>query len=705
MYSRSFPGILLLLLLSAFLVPPPACAQLPWKPLAQKINSYGLRDMAYLKNGSFIAVGDSGTYLRSQDSLSFWLMDEWETAGLGLRSIAFRDSLNGIICGEEGIQFLTTDGGMRWFPGTAFTNHTLLKMHFWSPDSGIALSARGELWLTRDGGHSWSVAFIASVDSLIDASRLPGGGLLVVGENGCILHSMDEGNSWILKKDLPLDDYTCIAVSPDSSRIAISGRSRKIWHSTDAGAVWAQEQWKNSEAIHDIFFADHRRMYVIGQSSLHQIDFANHCDVGLWAAVENGVGVKAGIAIKILNSDGSSTFSSNGWNGWYDITLPEWLTRMDVVSDGTVWAWRDSYYYTYLISAEHGVGSFNSWKYLSGKPNIGGLLFAFVDRTGGICIHRYSNEDHIMKSEDGGKTWIHLANESSPGLSSVIMVSREIIYGCTGSEVVRSSDGGITWSTLHREKDVMTAIEFSRDGRNGIVAMRKGGVLVTNDWGEHWDVHRAPSGVDFVAVAIHENSMAAVGSGGVVFVSHTYGETWEEFTMPFAGKLTGVTLASSKALFVCGEDGVVFSTRGLNTGWTREPVACGGDAIDIEALDDGTVLLLTTCGAFYRSIEQVLLGIDVVSPPAIPQRLSLGSPYPQPASESIRVPLSLDRAGVVRVDLFDLLGRHRTTLFEGELEAKSYTLSLPIPSVDAAMYVIRAVSAEGIASRRVVIKR
>lgn len=175
--------------------------------------------------------------------------------------------------------------------------------------------------------------------------------------------------------------------------------------------------------------------------------------------------------------------------------------------------------------------------------------------------------------------------------------------------------------------------------------------------------------------------------------------------MPFAGKLTGVTLASSKALFVCGEDGVVFSTRGLNTGWTREPVACGGDAIDIEALDDGTVLLLTTCGAFYRSIEQVLLGIDVVSPPAIPQRLSLGSPYPQPASESIRVPLSLDRAGAVRVDLFDLLGRHRATLFEGELEAKTYTLSLPIPIVDAAMYVIRAVSAEGIASRRVVIKR
>ncbi|MBE0642742.1 MAG: hypothetical protein IH600_01550 [Bacteroidetes bacterium] len=117
--------------------------------------------------------------------------------------------------------------------------------------------------------------------------------------------------TWNAIHALWLTNYTCIAVSPDSSRIAMACNARVLWHSSDAGQSWRNEPWRHEDGIRDIFFADHRRLYVLGQHRFHQIDFHNHCDVGLRARVYNGVGIKVGVSIKLLSANGSSEFSSN----------------------------------------------------------------------------------------------------------------------------------------------------------------------------------------------------------------------------------------------------------------------------------------------------------------------------------------------------------------------------------------------------------
>jgi len=70
-----------------------------------------LNAVAVLDDNIKIAVGDSGTILRTTDGGATWMLQSGRT-NANLRAVAFIDANTGIVVGDKGTILRTTDGGL-----------------------------------------------------------------------------------------------------------------------------------------------------------------------------------------------------------------------------------------------------------------------------------------------------------------------------------------------------------------------------------------------------------------------------------------------------------------------------------------------------------------------------------------------------------------------------------------------------------------
>jgi hypothetical protein len=85
--------------------------------------------------------------------------------------------------------------------------------------------------------------------------------------------------------------------------------------------------------------------------------------------------------------------------------------------------------------------------------------------------------------------------------------------------------------------------------------------------------------------------------------------------------------------------------------------------------------------------------------------LALSAPYPNPARGRAALALTLGSADQVEVAVFDILGRRVVLLHEGPLAAGRHPVALDGAALPAGLYIVRAVSASGTATRRVTVLR
>lgn len=85
--------------------------------------------------------------------------------------------------------------------------------------------------------------------------------------------------------------------------------------------------------------------------------------------------------------------------------------------------------------------------------------------------------------------------------------------------------------------------------------------------------------------------------------------------------------------------------------------------------------------------------------------LALSAAYPNPARGRSTLVLTLDSAERVEVAVFDILGRRIVRLHDGPLAAGTHPVALDAAALPAGLYLVRAASASGAATRRVTILR
>lgn len=188
-----------------------------------------------------VAVGDRGYIVISDDRGATWRRAKSPRTPM-LTSVDFLDDQLGIAVGHDSAILSTSDGGESWtqrFSAPA-EGRPLLDVLFVKKDFAVAVGAYGAYYESVDRGATWTARKIIADDKHFNAIlELGEGNLLILGEAGTILTSVDWGKSWTTIPSPYKGSFFGALVTDDGAVVAFGMRGR-IYRSSDKGKSWKQ---------------------------------------------------------------------------------------------------------------------------------------------------------------------------------------------------------------------------------------------------------------------------------------------------------------------------------------------------------------------------------------------------------------------------------------------------------------------------------
>ena len=186
-----------------------------------------------------VAVGDRGYIVLSDDNGKTWRRAKSPPAPM-LTAVTFVDASTGWAVGHDSVILATNDGGENWtqqFSAPA-EQRPLLDVLFVDKSQGFAIGAYSAFYETSDGGKSWNPRKVIDDDKHLNAFvRLSQDKLLILGEAGALLASLDAGKTWSAIASPYKGSLFGGLVADDGAVIAFGLRGR-IFRSTDDGKTW-----------------------------------------------------------------------------------------------------------------------------------------------------------------------------------------------------------------------------------------------------------------------------------------------------------------------------------------------------------------------------------------------------------------------------------------------------------------------------------
>ena len=198
---------------------------------------------AVFHQNMIIAVGDRGHILRSSDQGQSWAQSP-SPVSIPLTSVASARADRLVAAGHDAVIMISDDQGESW--DIVFREpdweQPILDLFFITPEHGLAIGAYGLALETRDGGDSWESRSLFDGDSHLYASAvLADGTLLIAGEFGTLLRSLDAGASWEAL-DSPYNGSFFGLAAPGSDQpdepVLVFGLQGHVFASLDQGDSW-----------------------------------------------------------------------------------------------------------------------------------------------------------------------------------------------------------------------------------------------------------------------------------------------------------------------------------------------------------------------------------------------------------------------------------------------------------------------------------
>ncbi|MEM6785495.1 MAG: T9SS type A sorting domain-containing protein [Bacteroidota bacterium] len=373
----------------------------------------------------------------------------------------------------------------------------------------------------------------------------------------------------------------------------------------------------------------------------------------------------------------------------------------------------------------------------SGNPSPGQLYFVTVEGT------HLSNRRGLNYSPDRGVTWVippaYIDGELLVRDANVNGFAESTTLGALaagqGGYLWQSTDEGRTWNVRHDFEigfsNAYAVAELAGDTRPGAEASPWAGRLVmgfrgpirySDDQGQTWTEVMLPVTDDWSQIEEAPDGTLYLGGtfGTFVYTSADGGASWREFVhfrpgdpgdfldgeprqaqiavAPDGALWVGLSAIDGdptwEATFVYTRDGGATWTE-ASEGFVRQQV----NALEVDSA--GRLVAVTRVGA-WRTAEPVVVSAEE-DVPEEPSGARLGTPYPNPTSEQITVPLVLRDAAEVRVSVVDLLGREVAVVAEGTRAAGTHTLTFETAGWPAGVYVVRATVEGATETRRVTV--
>jgi photosystem II stability/assembly factor-like uncharacterized protein len=415
-------------------------------------------------------VGDEGSVYKTNDGAGTWIRQRHDNSQF-YTGVSFVSDLEGWVCGNSTILH-TTDGGTTWVTQPIPSGADATEVRFLDSQNGWAAGILRTILHTVDGGNTWVLQLGGVFEE--PNNRYPFNGLdvtspttaIAVGGGNSIYTSTNAGTRWV-------------------SRGSGSGTVSFRFARTDANHLWAANS--NSEVLYTVNGGKKWERTII-QLQLDCETCSNTADIAFlnnsegWAVI-NGLFTTTSWIWHSL--DGGKT-----WQSLF-VTNTGPLSGLAIVDSQTLVAVSGTDDLIFR-STDAGI-TWESVSHPRGGSWFGAVRFVSGTQTGWTV----GEGGKILKSSDGGATWISQRDASHP-LNLIDVSFADVSNGwAVGGEELHTTDGGATWVK-------------QRTGITGSVSVYALSPTVawiggledlgrTTDGGVSWTIER-PSNTDWFAI-------------------------------------------------------------------------------------------------------------------------------------------------------------------------------------------------------------
>ena len=410
----------------------------------------------------------SDSLFRTTNAGSTWVGINAQVGGEG---IYFRDTLTGWIASSVSGIWMTTDGGISWSSQTG--SISLTSLSFPEPGYGWAFGKDG-IYASTDGGGTW---YRQSTVGATGGGRMTSRWSGFAAGYGAVFRTTDGGMSWdTLGSRVTSGVSLCDVILNNTQQIVVVGGNfnhGEILRSRDGGMSWTKPVPSTPKWLRSVTFADSLTGWVCGDAGtmLKTTDGGltwntqpSPTSAGLWKITFTDVhhASCAGAGVMLSTTDGGDNWSTYQVPNGDDIRAQWFYDRQRGWAAG---------------------GSVNSQR--------------------GLILH----------TTDGGATWsVQYSNQVDPFYS--IAFQDSLNGWVAGDIVMRTTDAGLTWQQYPWTYSNIPSCIYFANSHSGWTGSYFGEIVNTSDGGVTWQLQKSVTSNVILAMVAQEAGVGyAVGAG------------------------------------------------------------------------------------------------------------------------------------------------------------------------------------------------
>ncbi|MBC7720475.1 MAG: T9SS type A sorting domain-containing protein [Pedobacter sp.] len=503
-----------------------------WQWLNPKPSGLANNKVVFTDGQNGFIINDNGDLSKTNNQGASWQKVQNFSGGTAM---AMFDSL-GIISGNNGILYLSSDNGINWQQIYTGIKDNFLTINIISRDT-FYLSNKNptatntNIYKTTDKGKTFqTLNFSGVINSLFFVNNYIG--YLV--NNTSIQKTVDGGLSWQIKYNSGSGSSTAIQFL--NKVTGFISRGGNLLRTMDGGNTWVSSTI-SSESMNSVCFINSRLGYLAGEygAMYRTIDGGQTFSIAGFSAFTDGKAINSlafisstsGFAVGLQGRILKTIDSAKNWIPYSPTHTPVTATSFANAPVAYATTWGNIYKSTdknytwgelslttdpsnsrfeqiHFSSTDTGfVSTANpvtikktndggaTWRNIAATPysfnNVNGSYF-ITPKIGYLSLYTTSNAQ-IIKTLDGGDSWtsVWYANNTNKYYSKIFYNDESIGYGISYYQLSKTKDSSKTWNVVFTQPDIseLTSVWFVNK-QKGFVSDSQGNIYTTNDSAKTW---------------------------------------------------------------------------------------------------------------------------------------------------------------------------------------------------------------------------
>jgi photosystem II stability/assembly factor-like uncharacterized protein len=302
----------------------------------------------------------------------------------------------------------------------------------------------------------------------------------------------------------------------------------------------------------------------------------------------------------------------------------------------------------------------------------------------------------IYKTINGGVSWNPLQNIPTNSLMGTYFINDNTGFVISWpGPIYKTDNGGSSWSVSYNYNYLLSSIYFPSPN-TGYACGAQGKVFKTVNQGASWTNISPVSITNQMIEEVHfiNDNIGVLGcADGKIITTINGGTTWNLiYNMGSSTSIIGIHMKSQNEIYASGSfsngtfsQAIILNT--FDTGITWNQITFNHQYFaNIHFPSNLVGYVVGREGSIYKLYNPV--NIKFLSN-LIPYKFSLSQNYPNPFNPSTKINFSLPKQSVVKLIIYDLLGREIHKLVNEELNAGTYSVEWNASGMPSGMYFYR----------------